>query len=186
MIHAPNGMHLTKLNETPKMKCNKRDFDLWWRDENTDSNSADAIGFGPSIYRSDRRWRMDQKILRSNMTFTLFTSFIFLILEKNLQKAKYVHIVRVGLFIPPSEIKISFVAFHFRCLIHFSHFHSIRSIDRLTEGSFHSCSHVLYLLAHVFSSKSIKIILQSMTVNVWSFGGQRVFLGFSVSFGLGF
>ena len=27
-IHAPNGMQMTELNETPKMKCNKRDFDL--------------------------------------------------------------------------------------------------------------------------------------------------------------
>ena len=26
MIHAPNGMQLTELNETPKMKCNKRDL----------------------------------------------------------------------------------------------------------------------------------------------------------------
>ena len=26
MIHAPNGMQLTELNETPKMKCNKRNL----------------------------------------------------------------------------------------------------------------------------------------------------------------
>ena len=26
MIHAPNGMQLTELSETPKMKCNKRNL----------------------------------------------------------------------------------------------------------------------------------------------------------------
>ena len=26
MIHAPNGMELTELSETPKMKCNKRNL----------------------------------------------------------------------------------------------------------------------------------------------------------------
>ena len=26
MIHAPNAMQLTELNETPKMKCNKRNL----------------------------------------------------------------------------------------------------------------------------------------------------------------
>ena len=26
MIHAPNGMQLTELNETPKMKCNNRNL----------------------------------------------------------------------------------------------------------------------------------------------------------------
>ena len=26
MIHAPNGMQLTELNETPKMECNKRNL----------------------------------------------------------------------------------------------------------------------------------------------------------------
>ena len=26
MIHSPNGMQLTELNETPKMKCNKRNL----------------------------------------------------------------------------------------------------------------------------------------------------------------
>ena len=44
--------------------------------------------------------------------------------------------VRVSIFIPSSEIKISFVAFHFRCLIQSSQLHSIRSMDHLTEGSY--------------------------------------------------
>ena len=47
--------------------------------------------------------------------------------------------VRVGLFIPPSEIKISFVAFHFRCLIQFDHLPSIRSIHHLKERFCYSC-----------------------------------------------
>ena len=44
--------------------------------------------------------------------------------------------VRVDLFSPLSEIKTSFVAFHFRCLIQLDHLHSIRSIDLLTKGSY--------------------------------------------------
>ena len=36
-IDVPNGMQMTELNETPKMKCNKRYFDLRRRDEDTDS-----------------------------------------------------------------------------------------------------------------------------------------------------
>ena len=31
---------LLNKNETPKMKFNKRDFDLWWRAEETDSNKS--------------------------------------------------------------------------------------------------------------------------------------------------
>ena len=94
--------------------------------------------------------------------------------------------VRVGLFIPPSEIKISFFAFHFRCLIQSSQLHSIRSMDHLTEGSFHSYPSCLVPAGSGLFIKVHQNHFQSLTVNVWSFGGQRVFLEFSVSLGLEF
>ena len=83
--------------------------------------------------------------------------------------------VRVGLFIPPSEIKISFVAFHFRCLIQFSQLHSIRSMDHLMKGSCQS-----YPSCHVPAGLVlfIKVNFTVIYSHVWSLGQQRVILGF--------
>ena len=86
--------------------------------------------------------------------------------------------VRVGLFIPSLEIKISFVAFHFRCLIQSSQLHSIRSMDHLAVGYFRSYPSCLVPAG---SGLFIKVHQNHFTViysPVWSFGGKRVFLGF--------
>lgn len=64
--------------------------------------------------------------------------------------------------------------FIFRCLIQFIHLDFIRGHAIIWRKDIVTHSpHVLYLLAQVFSSRSITVIFQSMTVNVWSFGGQR-------------
>ena len=61
MIHAPNGMQLTRLNETPKMKCNKRDFDLWRRDEETASNiGSNGDGSSLEVPRNTDFWESRQ------------------------------------------------------------------------------------------------------------------------------
>ena len=68
MIHAPNGMQLTKLDETPKMKCNKRDFDLWRRDEETDSNiGSNGDGSSLEVPRTTDLWKADSAFIHSEM-----------------------------------------------------------------------------------------------------------------------
>ena len=81
--------------------------------------------------------------------------------------------VRVGLFNPPSEIKTSFVVFHFRCLIQIDHLHSIMSIDFLTKWSCHSSPscHVPAGLCLL-----IKVNFKVMYSLVWSRGQRRVIL----------
>ena len=81
--------------------------------------------------------------------------------------------VRVGLFNPHSEIKISFIAFHSGCLIQLDHLHYIRSIDFLTERSCH-----LSPSCHVSTSLCLtsKSILKSFTVLFGLLVSKRVIL----------
>ena len=86
--------------------------------------------------------------------------------------------VRVGIFIPPSKIKISFVAFHFRCLIQFSQLHSIRSMDHITEGPCFSCSSCLVPAGPGLFIKVHQNHLQSFTVMFGLFFDKESFQGF--------
>ena len=61
MIHAPNGMQLTGLGETPKNAMQQEKFDLWWRDEDTDTNiGSNGDGSSLEVPRTTDLWERRQ------------------------------------------------------------------------------------------------------------------------------
>ena len=72
-IHASNGMQMTEPNETPKMKCNKRDFYLWRRDEQTDSNiGSNGDGSSLEVPRTMDLWKADSSFIHWAMESTIW------------------------------------------------------------------------------------------------------------------
>ena len=61
MIHAPNVMQLSELSETPKNEMQQENFDLWWRDEDINSNiGSNGDGSSLEVPRTTNFWESRQ------------------------------------------------------------------------------------------------------------------------------